>query len=686
MTRSLLWCLIVPGMLASAQTVPTFQYTATSAKYTLVGQPPSSNASTNISTLVVPVALAFESPAVTVDTGDLRPLLQSPVFKPFAFPGGSATQYADALLRTTFPNAKNWHTLLAPPRVQHPITVNVPPANGYVLTSKHSGAVLAIADIEFVQREIFKQIGKQPGAFVLAVTRNTAFYPQADATICCSWGTHGVDAGTGNSFVLASYLNNAPGIVQDQDVQAISEQVAEWIYDPLHDPLVRDPQPQPHGNVFPAWMRPSTMHPGDESPCGGREISTPYFLLEPTDTNRKNNVPASPAFEVHNGSATYHVQNVALLRWYVGQGQNLGRAYSFPDMNALTRPAQACAAPSISNPTATPRPNNRRAGTHELIGYWTAYESDDGFPLSEVSPQWDVIIVAFASPDHSAPEGTLTFRPPSAVSPEQFKSQIAVWKARGRKVLLSLGGGGEFFTMQSADSLRVFVASVSNIVKEYGFDGVDLDFESPSLELDPGDTDFQHPRTASIVNLIAGLRQLRQRFGTTFMITLVPEGPQFPAGFRTYGGQFGSYLPIAYALGNSLSFVDVQDYNTPPLEGLDGEIYQSGNVDYHAAMTELLLRGFPVAVKANQHFPALPSHKIAVGFLADYTTPEIMEQAMRYLITGAKPAQARYILQNQQGYPDFLGAMLWNINADRAENYKYSNLVGPELESLHAPR
>jgi hypothetical protein len=36
----------------------------------------------------------------------------------------------------------------------------------------------------------------------------------------------------------------------------------------------------------------------------------------------------------------------------------------------------------------------------------------------------------------------------------------------------------------------------------------------------------------------------------------------------------------------------VEDYNTPPLQGLDGEIYEPGTLDHHAAMTELLLHGF----------------------------------------------------------------------------------------------
>ena len=139
-----------------------------------------------------------------------------------------------------------------------------------------------------------------------------------------------------------------------------------------------------------------------------------------------------------------------------------------------------------------------------------------------------------------------------------------------------------------------FVSSVTSIVSEYGFEGIDIDFESPSLSIAPGDTDFKHPTTPSIVNLISALHQLHDHFGPGFMISLVPEGTQIPAGYPSYGGQFGSYLAITYAIRDILSFVDVQDYNTPPLQGLDGEIYQPGSVDYHAAMTELLLHGFNV--------------------------------------------------------------------------------------------
>src|ERR1035437_1795043 len=149
-----------------------------------------------------------------------------------------------------------------------------------------------------------------------------------------------------------------------------------------------------------------------------------------------------------------------------------------------------------------------------------------------------VIIVAFADVNHQAAEGTLKLHVRPGLDLAQMKDDIAWLKSQGKKVLISLGGGGEYFTLVQTASIPNFVNSVTQIVSEYGFDGIDIDFESPSLVLDPGDTDFRHPKTSSVVNLIDGLRQLRRHFGPDFMLTLVPEGTQIPAGYPGYGGQF----------------------------------------------------------------------------------------------------------------------------------------------------
>lgn len=622
---------------------------------------------------------------------DVQSILRSPVFSKFHFGTADKTQYADAMLRTMFPAAKQWHVLLGKPRIE-PLKITVPVGYGYVLSSKRTRTFLAMADMEFLQREIFKRIPKLDGKLVIAVTHNTGYYAYGDATVCCSWGTHGVDSGTGNSFVLASYLRAAPPLVEDKDVQPLTEQLAEYVLDPLRDPLfhpVRGQLPATTGNVVPAWRRP------EGGGCGGVGIAATYTLLEPTDTNPRSDLPVSRPFVVGSGGSTWHVQNVALLRWYLGASADLAGPYTFPDSGRLTSPATPCAPPTTTAASSAPQsstearpaaiPLTTPPNGHRLIGYWTGRGPDNSIlRLRDVSPQWDIIIVAFAVPDRAGPEGSLVLRVRREIDLNQMKEDIQWLKSQGKKVMISLGGGGQYFKLDDSNSIPNFVSSVKQIVSEYGFDGIDLDFETPSLVLQPGDTDFRHPTTPSVVNLISGLRQLREHFGPEFMISLVPEGPQFPAAYVTYGGQFGSYLAILWGIRDILSFVDAQDYNTPPLEGLDGEIYQLGSADYDSAMTELLLHGFEVGGNPRQFFPAVPADKVATGFLVGATTPEIVSEAMDSLIGGNRAPGTSYKLRKPDGYSSFLGAMFWTIDADRNEDYRFSNKIGPQLHAYPA--
>ncbi len=222
-------------------------------------------------------------------------------------------------------------------------------------------------------------------------------------------------------------MDRAPALVEDRDIQPLTQQLAEFINDPLHDPLIRQAGDKTPGNRFPPWMPPISGDSGEQARCGGTRAGSAYFLLEPTDNNHKNNVPKSKAFVAGSESAAYHIQNVALLRWYLGDAQDLGTANSFPDAQALSEPAKPCPVrnrPPASGAAVSPHPTTEAAprtnapNGHELIGYWAGYGST-GFalPAKEISPQWDVVIVAFATPDKNAAEGTLQFRLPQGLDP-----------------------------------------------------------------------------------------------------------------------------------------------------------------------------------------------------------------------------------------------------------------------------
>ena len=139
-----------------ASSVPTFVLRA-GGNPALAGRDPVQGGTTTIPTVLIPVALSFDTknaagkPYILEAAADVPGVLRSPVFSNFPFPSGGVTQYADAMLRATFPAAGGWHTLLGKPEVK-PVKITVPAGYGYVLTSKKSGRSFAVVDIEFVQR------------------------------------------------------------------------------------------------------------------------------------------------------------------------------------------------------------------------------------------------------------------------------------------------------------------------------------------------------------------------------------------------------------------------------------------------------------------------------------------------------------------------------------------------------
>jgi chitinase len=655
--------------------------------YTLAGRSPEAGGTTTIPAVIVPVSLSFDASAsggkrkVILDaTGGVLDIVHSPIFESYPFATGNA-QYGDAMERAQFGKIApaDWHTMLGRPEVLPAIQIDVPLANGYVLHSRRTGKSLAVADIGFVQQQLFARLSNAnigPDKLLIAVTRNVEFYELGDATVCCSVGTHGAQpdaSGTSaQAFVIGSYFDKDV-TPRYTDIQGITQQVAEWMNDPLYGQ---------RPNKFPAWLKPPS-----NVGCGGTGEGSSYLMEQPTDF-----VVGSNATQVTAHGKVYHLENIALLPWF--EQEPAQATYSFPDTKALLAPAQPCSSGRRRNIQPSVLPVARKTETsngHALIGYWEGYSgARNSTPLRSVSPQWDIIIATFAAPVKGS-TSLLRFEPPAAYGDAQFEADVRYLQSHGKKVLISLGGGGQVVTLNTPEDLQNFIGSVTAIVEKYGFDGVDLDIETPSLMINAGDTDFRHPTTPSIVNLITAMHQLRAHFGAKFMITEVPEAAQTQAGMQAYGGQFGSFLAVIYGTRDILSFVDAQDYNTPPLEGLDGNYYFPGTADYHVALSEMLVAGFPVGGNLKAFFPPLPPEKVAIGLPAtptsarNYTEIPDIENALGYLITGKPYAGGQYRLRRRLGYPPFLGAMFWAINEDRRNDYRISNAIGPYLHGIGSP-
>ncbi|MCZ4603754.1 glycoside hydrolase family 18 protein [Streptomyces sp. Lzd4kr] len=325
---------------------------------------------------------------------------------------------------------------------------------------------------------------------------------------------------------------------------------------------------------------------------------------------------------------------------------------------------------------------------HALVGYLHAsFANGSGYTrLADVPDSWDVIDLAFGEPT-SVTSGDIRFdrcpvaECPNVESDADFKAAIKAKQAAGKKVLISIGGQNGQVQLTTAAARDTFVTSVSKIIDQYGLDGLDIDFEGHSLSLNADDTDFKNPKTPVIVNLIAALKTLKAKYGDDFVLTMAPETFFVQLGYQYYGtGQWGgqdpragAYLPVIHALRDDLTLLHVQDYNSGPIMGLDNQYHSMGGADFHIAMTDMLLTGFPVAGNANNVFPPLRPDQVAIGMPAStnagngHVPPAEVTKTLDCLTK--KTNCGSYATHGT--WPALRGLMTWSINWDRYSNWEF---------------
>ena len=323
-----------------------------------------------------------------------------------------------------------------------------------------------------------------------------------------------------------------------------------------------------------------------------------------------------------------------------------------------------------------------------VVGYWHNFDNGSTvIKLRDVSKDFDVINVSFAEPI-SSDRATMGFEPFNATD-QEFKSDIQYLNGLGKKVLISIGGANGTVELNNEEEKQSFITTMINIIEKYGFNGMDIDLEGSSLSLDSGDTDFKNPTTPKVVNLIDAVKEICAHFGPDFMLTMAPETVYVQGGYGSYGGPWGAYLPVIYALRNQMDYIHVQHYNSGSIVALDGKAYSQGTADFHVAMGEMLLQGFPVGGNQDQIFPALRADQVAFGIPAcpsaaggGYTEPAKVKKALDYLIKGI-PYGGNYQLIKSSGYPEFRGIMTWSINWDAASGYEFSTNYGSYFNNLN---
>ncbi|MGW5653504.1 chitinase [Streptomyces humi] len=369
-------------------------------------------------------------------------------------------------------------------------------------------------------------------------------------------------------------------------------------------------------------------------------------------------------------------------------GLSAATAYSF-QVTAVNGAGESPKSAAVTATTTTGSSGGSTGlPTHALVGYLHAsFANGSGYTrLADVPDSWDVIDLAFGEPT-STTSGDIRFNRcpvtecPNAESDADFKAAVKAKQAAGKKVLISIGGANGQVQLTTTAARDTFVSSVSNIIDTYGLDGLDIDFEGHSLSLDASDTDFRNPTTPVIVNLISALKTLKAKYGSKFVLSMAPETFFVQMGYQYYGtgkwgGQdprCGAYLPVIHALRDDLTLLHVQDYNSGPIMGLDNQYHSMGGADFHIAMTDMLLTGFPVAGDANNVFPPLRPDQIAIGMPASvnagngYVTPAEVTKALDCLTKKANCGS----YATHGTWPALRGLMTWSVNWDRYSNWEF---------------
>jgi len=325
---------------------------------------------------------------------------------------------------------------------------------------------------------------------------------------------------------------------------------------------------------------------------------------------------------------------------------------------------------SISDGTGNTAPLPHRA----LVGYWHNFINAAGYvPIGDVIADWDIVNLSFAENKVFGAPGEVAFAP-AEESEAAFIAGVKKLQGRGQKVNISLGGANAAITLNTIAERDNFVRTMGDIIARYDLDGMDIDLEGSSLIMTNGDT-VQNATTPGIVNLIEATKRIKQRFGADFILTMAPETAYVQGGYATFGGIWGAYLPLIHALRNDLTVLHVQHYNTGSITAANDVTYLPATLDFHVALSDMMITGFDAGRDPNNRFPGLRSDQLAIGLPAGsgaagsgQTSPAVVHQALDCLIKlqrcgSYRPAQVR---------DDFRGLMTWSVNWDKFNNRVFS--------------
>ena len=359
------------------------------------------------------------------------------------------------------------------------------------------------------------------------------------------------------------------------------------------------------------------------------------------------------------GEPAYYADDVSLT----GPGGSSPPPTTAPPTTAPPTTAPPTTAPPTSTPPGSATcPTKPKPAGKVLQGYWENWDNSSVHPGMGWIPIEDGRIAANGYNVINAAfpvilsDGTVEWQNGMDTGVQvPTPAEMCQAKAAGETILMSLGGANAGIDLSSSAVADKVVATLVPILKEYNFDGIDIDLETGLT--DSGNINTLSTSQANLETIIDGvMSQMPAGFGLTF----APETAYVTGGSITYGSIWGSYLPIIkkYADNGQMWWLNMQYYNGS-MYGCSGDSYEAGTVQGFTAQTTclnngLVVQGTTITVPYDKQVPGLPAQPGAGG---GYMTPSLVSQSWNAFGGSLK------------------GLMTWSINWDGSLGWTFGDNV-----------
>lgn len=155
-----------------------------------------------------------------------------------------------------------------------------------------------------------------------------------------------------------------------------------------------------------------------------------------------------------------------------------------------------------------------------LVGYYQTWSeqwtsSPQQMQLANIAPYVNMVIVSFMQPDASYNRGSYNFTGTGlqfAADGKVVKDAVTLLKKRNPKTKVLVAVGGQSYT----NFAQLNPKAITDIVKDFGFDGVDVDYEPTNAKCSLSDGKISCTSDAEFRRIV---RQIRQVLPKRYLVT-----------------------------------------------------------------------------------------------------------------------------------------------------------------------